>query len=662
MTPLSSVLFGAILSALSGVPGLFGAPGKRWGQWVATGTMVCASLFGIIGTVWSLSGAPDSAIVFSWQVVGNVTTGLDALSAFFLIPVFLMAGLGSIYGLGYWPQRRHPSTARKLQLFWGLMTTGMVLLVVSRHAMVFLFGWEIMALSAFFLVSTEDHNSEVRMAGWIYFIATHLGTLALFGFFALWRSMTGSFFFHVIQANAVSLWGLYALFFLALAGFGVKAGIMPFHFWLPGAHANAPSHVSAMLSGIVLKMGIYALVRFISLLPTPPISWGALVIILGGISGLLGVAFALAQHDLKRFLAYHSVENIGIILMGLGLAMVGRSTGQTNLVALGLAGCLLHVWNHSFFKSLLFFAAGSVVHTTHTRQIDLLGGLAQRMPWTSGLFLVGAVAICGLPPLNGFVSELLIYLGALNSVTTVSLIAPVLAMIGGLALACFVKVYGAVFLGSARSANGAYAHEAPWSQLGPMVILALLCAVIGLLPELISPALDRVIACWVSGSNLNMKPLGSLFPFNAISTMTILLTACIIILLVIARLRCKCSQRVVTWDCGYACPTSRMQYTSSSFARSIVNLFRWVLRPVVRKPNVNGLFPKVTEMHTQVNDVVLDRILIPTGHSLERIFSWFRRFQVGLTQYYVFYIIIALLLLLLTLIPFKKLLIFLITN
>ena len=205
-----------------------------------------------------------------------------------------------------------------------------------------------------------------------------------------------------------------ALFFMALLGFGLKAGMMPLHFWLPSAHANAPSHVSAMLSGIVLKMGIYGLLRMLSLLPSPLPIWGGLILFLGVVSGLLGVVFAIGQHDLKRLLAYHSVENIGIILMGLGLAMLGRCAHRPEWVVLGLAGCLLHVWNHSLFKSLLFLCAGSVVHGAHTREIDRLGGLAKVMPWTAGLFVVGAVAICGLPPLNGFVSELLVYMGSLQ--------------------------------------------------------------------------------------------------------------------------------------------------------------------------------------------------------------------------------------------------------
>src|SRR5205807_3118219 len=264
-------------------------------------------------------------------------------------------------------------------------------------------------------VATEDHEESVRAAGWRYLAASHLAALCLFAMFALLRSATGTFNLVAIP-DTLSIPGMAtAIFLLALIGFGLKAGIMPMHVWLPSAHANAPSHVSALLSGLMIKMGIYGLVRICSLLPTPPVWWGSLLLGFGAISGVLGVAFAIGQHDLKRLLAYHSIENIGIIVMGLGLAMLGRSLNRTDWILLGLGGALLHVWNHALFKSLLFLSAGSVVHAAHTREIDRLGGLGKVMPCTAFCFLIGAVAICGLPPLNGFVSELLIYLGLFRS-------------------------------------------------------------------------------------------------------------------------------------------------------------------------------------------------------------------------------------------------------
>ncbi|MEX0775069.1 MAG: proton-conducting transporter membrane subunit [Phycisphaeraceae bacterium] len=661
--PLELVLLAIIVTAASGLPALVLARASAWGQRIAAASMVGGMIAGLAGAGACLYGGQTSSRGLPWPAAGDSLIGLDALSAFFLVPVFLMGGLGAIYGLGYWPQKQHPGSGCKLGLFWGLLVAGMALLVIARHALAFLLGWEIMALAAFFLVSSEDHREECRRAGWTYLFATHVGTLALFAMFSMWRWATGSFALEPAAGQAMSLGVMNGLFFLALLGFGLKAGMMPLHFWLPGAHAAAPSHVSAMLSGVVLKMGIYGLVRFLSLLPHPPSAWGGLILVLGAVSGLLGVAFAIGQHDLKRLLAYHSVENIGIILMGLGLAMLGRSAGRPEWVVLGLAGCLLHVWNHGLFKSLLFLGAGSVVHATHTRQIDHLGGLARTMPQTAAMFLVGAVAICGLPPLNGFVSELLIYLGLLRSGTTdgapgggsAAVIAvPVLAMIGALALACFVKVYGAVFLGQARTHAAGHAHESPATMRWPMLVLAAGCVTIGLAPRLVASILDRAIANWWSPPHGDVPSLGTLVPLGAVGAMAMALLALIGALLIGLMLRTRRPGRAGTWDCGYASPTPRMQYTASSFAQTIVALFNWVLRPHLHRPCVQGPFPLPTQMHSHVDDAVLDRFLVPAGRSVQRWFGYLRRFQQGLTQHYVLYILVTVILMLATLIPFDE--------
>jgi hydrogenase-4 component B len=597
--------------------------------------------------------------------VGDGLVGLDALSAFFLVPIFLVGGLAAIYGLGYWPQSKKPRTGRRLLFFYGLMVAGLALLVIARHALSFLLGWEAMALSGFFLVGIEHEREESRKAGFVYLVATHLGTLTLFALFAFWRSATGSF--ELTPAAGLGLGAMNTIFILSLLAFGLKAGMMPLHFWLPGAHAAAPSHVSAMLSGVVLKMGIYGLLRMLSLLPGMPAFWGASVLALGAVSGLLGVAFALAQHDIKRLLAYHSVENIGIILMGLGLAMLGRSGGRPELLALGLAGCLLHVWNHSLFKSLLFLGAGSVVHATGTRQIDALGGLAKRMPWTALLFLAGAVAICGLPPLNGFVSELFVYLGLFRGLlrggagaSMAALAVPVLAMIGALALACFVKVFGAVFLGSARGEEALRAREVPATMLLPMALLAALCAFIGLAPFLLPPVLDSVIGGWGAGGaawGMGAPSLGGLAPLGELGLMSAaLLGAVLALALGLSRARAGREARSApTWDCGYARPTSRMQYTASSFARGLVRMFAWALRPEPEPGRLAGYYPKASNLDGEVEEVVLERTLVPAARRVEALSKWLRRFQQGLTQQYILYVLAALAVLLVTLIPFDKL-------
>ncbi len=476
---------------------------------------------------------------------------------------------------------------------------------------------------------------------------------------------------------------------------------MPLHVWLPSAHAAAPSHVSAIMSGVLIKMGIYGLVRVTSLLPTPPLEWGCVVLGLGVVSGVLGVAFAVAQHDLKRLLAYHSIENIGIIVMGLGLALIGRSLGRDDWVILGLAGGLLHVWNHALFKALLFLSAGSVIHATHTREIDHLGGLAKTMPWTALAFLVGAVAICGLPPLNGFVSEFLIYLGLFGTlgyqegpsvtrraVTAVAFAAPALALVGTLAVACFVKVYGAIFLGTARTkttpprsqAELGNEGESPLSMLGPMGVLVACCLLIGLFPLLIAPIFARAISDWAPNIPDAGPRLVTLARLDWITAMGLLLIAALLIggAALWMRLRRSVVASGATWGCGYAAPTPRMQYSSSSFAQLLVGLFAWALRPRRHMPEIAPprsqtrparsqaelgneaefgdqaafgsevpLFPQQTSFHSETPDAMLDQAVLPAFRFGAWLFSWFRVFQQGSIQMYLLYIFVALIALLL---------------
>lgn len=666
--PLRFISVGMLLFASSGVPGLFMPRRSGSGQRISAFLTSLGALIGLAGACGGLSGRDATMLPFPWPSVGDSLIGLDALSAFFLVPIFLIGGLGSIYGLGYWSAREKPRSGHTLRAFWGFIVAGMALLVTARHAMAFLFGWETMALSAFFLVSAEDEHGETRKAGFIYLVATHLGTLSLFALFAAWRWATGSFVLAPLAPSAIPAGVENLLFLLGLLGFGMKAGIIPLHFWLPGAHANAPSHVSALLSGVMIKMGIYGIVRMVTLMPAGPAFWGVLILVLGAISGLLGVIYALGQHDLKRLLAYHSIENIGIILMGLGVAMLGRALGHPAWFALGMAGSLLHVWNHSLFKSLLFLGAGSVVRSTGTRQIDTLGGLARSMPWTAGLFLVGAVAICGLPPLNGFISEFLIYLGLLRPLSVagsggaaLAFAAPVLAMIGALAVACFIKVYGVVFLGNPRTAGAASATESPWAMRLPMLVLAGACLAIGLAPGLAVPALERAGA--VIGPDLvgRAGPLSALVPLASLSVVAALLLGLVAAAAIALSASVRTGSRALTWDCGYAGPTARMQYTASSFAQGIVRLFSTVLRPDTHPPVLQGTFPGPTSMHSHVADGVLDGWLLPSALRVQGRFRWFHRFQQGLTQHYVLFIVLALMLLLGTLVPYRDILTYIMT-
>jgi len=678
--PIGFISAAIIIFAVSGIPGLFFKPASPWIGILHTILVGMAVLSGFIGLGLFVREPIEVLYYFPWPNFTDALVGLDALTAFFLVPILLIGFLGALYAQGYWPAREHPRTAGQSRFFWGLILSGMTLMVISRHSISFLLGWETMALAAFFLVTTEDDKAECRKSGLIYIIATHTGTLLLFALFSLWNVLSGSFELLSGQGTSINSAGSNILFALAFIGFGLKAGIMPLHFWLPGAHANAPSHVSALLSGVMLKMGIYGIVRMAFLLPNISLFWGWVVLFFGIVSGILGVAFALAQHDLKRLLAYHSVENIGIILLGLGLALLGRAYHRPLWVALGMAGALLHVWNHSIFKSLLFFGAGSVLHGTGTRLIDRLGGLGKKMPLTSMGFLVGAVAISGLPPLNGFISEFFIYTGFFKgSHETGALLfpgafgAPALAIIGALAVACFVKVYSAVFLGNPRSAAAEHAHEASASMGIAMAVLSLLCVFIGIFPQAVLPILQQAVDFWghsapqalasraVSGSGIgsmpDMPPLAELVPLSTLSAILGSVTLGTLMLFgALVFINMKKTRQGLTWDCGYARPTNRMQYTAGSFARTLVQLFRWVLKPQEQGPHVQGPFPDQTALESHVDDLVLDRVLIPDAEKISIRTRWFYRFQQGMTNAYIMYIILFLIILLLTLIPYKDLL------
>lgn len=652
------VLLAIVIAAASGVPGLFASRSSNAGQWLSVLLAVSSSVCGLCGVGIFWATAISSPIVRAWSIPGaEFHVAMDGLSALFLTPIFLISMLGSLYGLGYWKQTEHPANGRKLRLFYGLLPAGMALLVIARNSILFMVGWEAMALSAFFLVTTEDHIPEVRATGWLYLVATKFSTVSLFALFALLREASGSFTLAPLQDGALTHAMATAIFTFTVLGFGLKAGLMPFHVWLPSSHAIAPSHVSAMMSGVIIKMGIYGIVRVTSLFPHPPMEWGGILLALGAFSGVLGIVFAIGQHDLKRLLAYSSIENIGIIVMGIGLALLGRSLGRTEWVILGLSGALLHVWNHALFKVLLFLTAGSVIHGAKTRKIDRLGGLAKRMPHTATCFAIGALAVCALPPLNGFTSEFLIYLGLFQtlkadtgqSYASAALAAPVLALIGALAVACFVKVFGIAFLGTARSEDSRAAHESGLSMIGPMYVLALCCLSVGLAPTLVVPVLSKAVSAWAPDLSVDGASLSGLAALDWISVMALVLVAGLaaISLLLSLGLRRNVVEFGPTWGCGFVAPTSRIQYTSSSFSQMLVGIFQWALRPRTQRPKVLELFPQQSNFQSEVLDPVLDEVVLPTFRFTADKFSWFRIFQQGNVQVYLLYIFGTLLALLL---------------
>jgi hydrogenase-4 component B len=436
------------------------------------------------------------------------------------------------------------------------------------------------------------------------------------------------------------------LFWLVLVGFGVKAGFFPLHVWLPAAHANAPSHVSAILSGVAIKLGIYGIVRFSGWLPLPA-GAGTVVIGLGATSTLFGIAFALVQNDLKRLLAYCSVEHVGVILIGVGAALLAATHGNETWGRLALAGALLHVWNHGAFKSLLFFGAGSVLHTTGTREMSRLGGLWPRMPWTAALFALGAAAVSGLPPLNGFVSEWLVYLGLFEAAAGRSAFAApampatiLLAVAGALALASFMKATAIVFLGAPRTRAATEAHECGTWMLAPMIVIAAICAAIGLLPMLVWPALARAVGSWhPAWAGVESPP-----PLQALGALHFTLASVVIVAVALLwRRACQNGmRRAPTWDCGYAQPTPRMQYTSGSFAGIGGGWFAWLFRPESRLRRPRGPFPVGASRFERVPEAVLERVILPAGGVVMRIALAARRLQHGRLQAYILYLVVGL--------------------
>lgn len=655
-TTISCLLVTAIvLAAFSGVPLILRLQSPRSGQRVATLLILAATVCGLTGAIYALF----SRATVTWTLPGAfpfspTVLGIDPLSAFFIIPILIVAACCSIYSLDYWPADSNPRTIYKVIFFFGILVASMLLVTLARSAGIFLLAWEVMALAAYFMVTTDDHKPTVRDSGTVYLICTHTGTLSLFAFFSILNSVSGGFKFPPTASISATAPMTTIIFILAVFGFGFKAGLMPLHIWLPAAHANAPSHVSAIMSGVILKIGIYGLVRSISFFNTIPLWWGMVLLILGIISGVFGVLFAIGQHDIKRLLAYHSIENIGIIFMGLGVAVIGISKDSPTLVLLGMAGALLHVFNHAIFKALLFLCAGSVIHAIGTRELKKMGGLLRKLPLTSVAFLTGAVAICGLPPLNGFVSEFLIYLGFFNGAIfqegtetyIFAIAAPVLALIGGLAIACFVKVFGVVFLGSPRSIESEHIREAGIMMRIPMIILSFICFAVGVLPVIVAPLLQSAISSFLP-LNAPLPTLTRNAPFSSIS----ILAAVIIIVAVvlISRYLKKLDRTEVkygsTWGCGYLAPTSRMQYTAASFAAMLVNLFSGILRPEQQNPNITGVFPSAAHFESHQPETIFDKIYIP-------FFSWaytkflpIRHLQHGHLHIYILYTVITLLLL-----------------
>jgi hydrogenase-4 component B len=649
------VFFGALSLLFSRLP--------RVSHLLGSGGAAAAGLVGLGTTVAGLVSGEPAALALPWNspVGGSFSIGFDALSGIFLLAIYLLMTVCAVFGGGYLSHLRGKRGLGSHWLFYAVLGASMAMVTLARNGILFLFAWEIMSLSSWLLVTFDHDREDVRQAGVTYLVATQIGTAFLLVMFLAMSAMGGgpsapsaaAFDFSRFTGTAGPAAG--AVFILAIVGFGTKAGIVPLHVWLPEAHPAAPSHVSALMSGVMIKTGIYGIARVLSFLGAPPAWWGWTLVVLGAVSGVMGVLFALAQHDIKKLLAYHSVENIGIITLGLGIGLLGTSYGAPVVAALGFAGAFLHVINHALFKGLLFLGAGAAAHATGTRDIDRLGGLLKRMPWTGAAFLVGAAAICGLPPLNGFVSEILVFSAAFQAVSGAGLPGAVagglvivsLALVGGLAVACFTKVFGIVFLGEPRTSASAAAHEQSPSLVAPMLLLAVVCAAVGLLgPLVVSGAAGlagQTAGIPLQSASALLLPmhlgLGRVLAATAVLAGVLGLLAVLRLLL----LRKRKVREAGTWDCGYVKPDTRMQYTASSYAQPLTGMFHAVLGGRTEGEPVAGLFPSAARFSSDTPDSFLHLVFRPVFSTMGSVFSWLRWLQHGRLQMYVLYIAAALL-------------------
>ncbi len=599
---------------------------------------------------------------------------LDLLSGFFLVVVGLLATFVSIYSIGYVKGFLGHRPVTSLVVFYSLFLGGMFLVVLADDALFFLIAWEMMAAASYFLVLFEDERVENRRAAFLYLVVAHVGAIAILLSFGVMAGLATGFkgfegyTFDAMRKTALPEGWATVAFLLAFFGFAAKAGVVPLHVWLPEAHPVAPSNVSALMSGVMLKTAIYGIVRVVfDLIHNFPWWWGALVLVFGLVSSVMGVLYALMQHDLKRLLAYHSVENIGIILIGIGLAMIFMAFHMSLLAALALLAGLYHTLNHAMFKGLLFMGAGSVLHATHERNMEEMGGLIRFMPWTAVFFLIGCISISALPPFNGFVSEWLTYQAFLLSPSLPSpllnllipLGAALLALTSALAAACFVKAFGVTFLGHPRGHHHGRIHEADWSMLTGMFLASITCLVLGVLPTVVITWMDP-LAKQLAGGGIGSSASGFgwmwLTPIAAerasysapIAFVGIL--SVVIVTYLLLHARPGAISRMPLWDCGFEKITSRMQYTATSFSMPLRRIFGFLfnIKEHVRQlsPEAHPAFPERLHYHLRVRDRFWMWIYQPVVDASFWLSRRIGRLQQGRIQVYLIYSFVTILVLL----------------
>jgi hydrogenase-4 component B len=615
-------------------------------------------VLGIITSYFALMaliGKEYELILSGPELFGKVPVKIDALSAWFILTINFTLITGAVYGFNYMKSYRERKNDITLHCVAFILAHFALLGICSvQNGFIILLLWELMAISVFLLVIFDHHKPDTIKAGIIYLVQSHISIVFLMLGFIYVAYKTNSYNFDAIVefTNQQSTFAGTALFLCFFTGFAIKAGFVPFHTWLPYAHPAAPSHVSGIMSGVVIKMGIYGILRMLLLIKTDYTTIGYIILFISVFTGIYGVMLATVQHDLKKLLAYHSIENIGIIGIGIGLGCIGLGAVNKWMAILGFSGALLHTLNHSLFKSLLFYSTGNVYQATHTINIDSLGGIIKKMPRTSVLFLIAALAICGLPPLNGFISEFLIFGGLYNwlySASFVSLIAVVfalvgLAMIGGLALLCFTKAFSVVFLGNPRSEIQGEIHETGFWQLLPMYMTVIFMIVIGLFPSFFIAALQRPVNLFTHHIvfNLNLIKVGVIDSLQIINWLFVGFIALILTVLWLRKYitRNKVVMTGTTWGCGYSAANSKLQYTANSFVRSYSKLAKPVLDIEKEEVEIAEVFPSEKHYKTDPYDKI-ERIFIDKPLKLiNSITDRFLFLQNGHLQRYILYGII----------------------
>jgi hydrogenase-4 component B len=619
---------------------------------VAVVTIGLGCILGLVDAITKLLYPGNYVALIPYQHAFAFSFRIDGLSAFFLAAIFLVSLFSTIYSYHYLEKAEKALRVAVGYLFLGILVAGMAMVVTAANSITFMLAWELMSLSSFFLVVYDHQSAENRKAGLLYFVFSHVGALFILAAFGILYSKTGNFGFDAAAAVPEPIKLL--IFILSFIGFGSKAGVFPLHVWLPHAHPAAPSHVSAVMSGVMIKTGIYGILRIYSLLNLHTLAVGEIVLIAGAVSGVLGVVYALGQHDLKRLLAYHSVENIGIILIGIGIGMIGVALRNPLMAVFGFSGGLLHVLNHGLFKSLLFMGAGVVLQKTGTRSIDALGGLMKRMRITGTSFLIGSLAISGLPPFNGFVSEFLIYIGGFKGISanSISIVFGIigiisLAIIGGLALACFTKVLGVVFQGEPRTPAAVDVDEKGPTMIIAMWGIAIICTIIGVFPRaFVLMAVQAVSALGLGYGRIPMTPFVEMTGNITAGVAVFLIFLLLIWLLRTQLYRGKTLGQAGTWGCGFTQPTPRMQYTGSSYAASILEFFKPVAPLYVTHKQIEGRFPKKTHYHSEVRDIAETNMEKGVERPVLWCFDKLRWIQHGDIHLYIGYILAAIIILL----------------